>query len=77
MFNRGQGNGDVVADFAGNRAAAGDQFQFIGYGTAAQGATFTQVDATHWSINSADGLVHDIITLQNSAAVHPSDYLFI
>jgi Ca2+-binding RTX toxin-like protein len=77
VFNRGQANGDVVADFTGNGAAAGDQFQFIGYGTAAQGATFTQVDATHWSINSADGLVHDIITLPNSAAVHPSDYLFI
>ena len=31
--------------------------------TAAQGATLTQVDARHWSINSVDGLTHDIITL--------------
>ena len=49
----------------------------MGYGTAAQGATFTQVDATHWSINSADGSVHDVITLQNGASVHPSDYVFV
>jgi Ca2+-binding RTX toxin-like protein len=39
VFIRGQGNGDVVADFAGNGAAAGDQFQFIGYGTAASTCT--------------------------------------
>jgi len=77
VFTRGLSNGDIVGDFNGNGAAAGDQFQFVGYGTAAQGATFTKVDATHWSINSADGLTHDIITLQNSAAVHPSDYIFI
>jgi Ca2+-binding RTX toxin-like protein len=76
-FVRGQGNGDIVDDFAGNGGAAGDSFRFSGYGTAAQGATFTQVDTFHWSINSADGLVHDIITLGNAASVHASDYLFV
>ena len=58
-------------------SSAPDQLQFVGYGTAAQGATFTQVDATRWSINSSDGLVQDIITLSNSASIHPSDYLFV
>jgi len=28
-------------------------------------------------INSADGLVHDIITLSNNASVHASDYMFV
>ena len=77
VFHRGEANGDTVVDFNGNGAAAGDQFQLSGYGTAAQGATLTNVDATHWSINSADGLVHDIIALSNGAGVHSSDYLFV
>jgi Ca2+-binding RTX toxin-like protein len=77
VFARGEANGDMISDFTGNGAAAGDSFRFVGYGTAAQGATFTQVDATHWSINSSDGLTHDVITLQNAASVHVSDYLFV
>jgi hypothetical protein len=66
-----------VADFSGNGAAAGDSLTFAGYGTVAQGATFTQVDATHWSINSSDGTVHDILTFANGASIHASDYLFL
>ena len=76
-FTSGESNGDIVVDFAGNGASAGDQFQFIGYGTAAAGATFVQIDATHWQINSADGLIHDIITIQNGASIYPTDYIFI
>ena len=77
VFNRGQGSGDSISDFIGNGVGIGDQFQFVGYGTATQGATFTQVDATHWSINSADGLVYDVITLSNGASIHASDYIFV
>jgi glucose/arabinose dehydrogenase len=77
VFHKAEASGDSVADFNGNGAAVGDQLQFAGYGTAAQGATLTAVDATHWSINSADGLTHDIITLSNGAGVHSSDYLFV
>ena len=77
VFHRGEAGGDTIADFAGNGAAAGDQLQFSGYGTAAQGANLTNIDATHWSINSADGTVHDIITLSNGAGIHSSDYLFV
>jgi len=29
-----------------------------------------------WQIKSADGLVHDIVTLSNNASVHASDYVF-
>jgi Ca2+-binding RTX toxin-like protein len=43
VFHRGQGNGDMAVDFAGNGAAQGDSLQFVGYGA---GATFTKVDAT-------------------------------
>ena len=78
VFVSGQANGDVVVDFAGSDAAVGDDFQFAGFGTAAQDASFTQVDATNqWRIHSGlDG--HDeIITLQNGASVHASDFIFI
>jgi Ca2+-binding RTX toxin-like protein len=77
VFHKGEANGDTIMDFNGNGAAAGDQLRFTGYGTAAQGATLTSIDATHWSINSADGLVHDTITLANGASIHASDYFFI
>jgi Ca2+-binding RTX toxin-like protein len=76
VFRRGEANGDVITVFNGNDAAVGDQLQFVGYGTAAQGASLTMVDATHWSINSADGLTHDIISVQIGAAIHSSDYFF-
>jgi Ca2+-binding RTX toxin-like protein len=78
VFHRGDGGGDIITDFAGNGASAGDSFQLVGYGTAAQGATFTQIGTTNqWQINSAAGLVHDIITLSNNAGVHASDFVFV
>jgi serralysin len=76
VFVSGQANGDVVLDFAGNGAAAGDSFRFEGFGTVAQGAAFTQLDGTNqWQIHSGlDG--HDeIITLKNGALVHASDFI--
>ena len=74
VFRRGQAAGDTVVDFAGNDAGAGDALQFVGYGP---GATFVQLDGTHWRINSSDGQVHETITVQNGAAVHTSDVLFV
>ena len=69
QFQAGESGGDVIADFAGNGAAAGDSFLFIGFGTAAQGATFTQIGATNqWQIHSGLDAHNEIITLQNSAA---------
>jgi len=76
-FSPRRSNGDTLVDFTGNGAAAGDTFQFVGYGTAGAGATFTQLDATHWRMNSSDGAVHDTITLSNGASVHASDFLFV
>ena len=74
IFNVGEANGDTVMDFAGNDAAAGDSLLFIGYGA---GATFTQMDATHWEVNYNGGADHDVITFANSASVHASDYHFM
>src|SRR3954469_1503618 len=48
VFQRRTANGDAIADFNGNVAAADDSFEFVGYGP---GATFTQVDAFHWQVN--------------------------
>ena len=74
IFNVGQANGDTVVDFAGNGAAAGDSLHFVGYGP---GASFTNIDATHWQINFNGGASHDIITFSNAAAIEASDFLFL
>lgn len=75
QFSAGESNGDTIADFSGS-AGQGDQLVFFGYGLASQGATLTQVDSTHWSINSADGTVHDVLTIANGAAISAGDYQF-
>ena len=77
VFNAGQANGDMVADFAGNAGLAGDSLLFVGFGTAAQGATFTQVGATNqWTIHSGLGGPDEMITLSNGAPIDASDFLF-
>jgi hypothetical protein len=35
VFKAGEANGDMIVDFAGNGAAAGDSLQFVGYGPGA------------------------------------------
>jgi trimeric autotransporter adhesin len=74
VFHMGQGDGDVVVDFAGNGAAAGDSLQFVGYGA---GATFTQNDTTHWQVNFNGGTSHEVITFMNGASIDPTDVVFM
>jgi hypothetical protein len=74
VFNRGQAGGDTITDFAGNGAAAGDQLQFVGFGA---GATFTNIDATHWQISYNNGANYEIVTFTNGAAIHSSDFIFL
>ena len=77
VFHAGEANGDMITDFAGNGAAAGDSLTFVGFGTAAQGATFTQVGASNqWLIDSGIGGADATITLLNGASVDASDFLF-
>jgi hypothetical protein len=45
--------------------------------TAAQGATFTPLNATQWQIHSGLDGHNEIITLANGAAVHASDFVFV
>jgi Ca2+-binding RTX toxin-like protein len=74
VFNAGQAGGDTVLDFAGNGANPGDSLRFVGYGP---GATFTNIDSTHWQINYNGGTSHEIITFSNAASIHPSDFIFV
>ena len=74
VFHVGQANGDTVVDFAGNGAAAGDLLQFAGFGG---GATFTNIDATHWQINYNAGASHEVIAFSNAAAIDVTDFVFI
>ena len=77
-FNAGQADGDAITDFFGNGALAGDALRFIGYGTAALGATFTQVGASNdWQIHSGIASLTETIHLTNGASVHPSDVTFL
>jgi Ca2+-binding RTX toxin-like protein len=73
----GQSIAELITDFAGNGAAAGDVLRFTGFGTAAQGATFTQFNATQWQIHSGLDGHNEFITLSNGASVHPSDFVFV
>jgi Peptidase M10 serralysin C terminal/RTX calcium-binding nonapeptide repeat (4 copies) len=75
VFVAGEANGDAITDFNGNGAAAGDSLELSGYGA---GATFTNIDATHWQVNYGAGLnSHDIITFTNAAAINAQDVLFV
>ncbi len=77
VFARGETHGDTMHDFTGNGGGAGDSLRFTGYGTPGEGATFVQVDATHWNINSSDGLIRDTLIVANAGSIHVSDYLFV
>lgn len=63
VFRAGEANGDVVADF---NEVSGDRLQFLGYD---DGASFTQIDATHWQIGS------DVITFANAPIISVADYV--
>jgi len=73
VFRAEEADGDVVVDFDGQGAAAGDSLQFVGFGP---GATFTQNDATHWQITYNSGSSVETITFLNSASIHATDFLF-
>jgi Ca2+-binding RTX toxin-like protein len=78
VFHAGQAHGDVVYEFNGNGAAAGDVLRFEGYGTLEEGATFHQLTATEWQITSADGTISETITLTAGAVIDTTtDIMFV
>jgi Ca2+-binding RTX toxin-like protein len=74
IFAAGEAAGDMVADFAGNGSGAGDSLLFVGYGS---GATFTNIDTTHWQVNYNSGLSHEVIVFMNGAAIDVTDVAFM
>ncbi len=76
VFQRGEAHGDAVTDFSGSAGQA-DQLLFSGYGSAEDGAKFTQIDNSHWEVSSADGLTHEQITFANHAVITANDWHFI
>jgi Ca2+-binding RTX toxin-like protein len=74
VFSAGQADGDIIVDFDGQGAAAGDLLQFVGYGP---GATFTTIDPTRWQVNYNGGASHEVITFMNGASIHASDIVFM
>ena len=72
VFTVGEADGDIVVDFDGQGAAAGDSLTFVGYGA---DATFSQQDATHWQINYSGGT--ETISFANGAAPDLSDWHFV
>jgi Ca2+-binding RTX toxin-like protein len=81
IFRAAQANGDVVVDFDayGSRGAPEhDVLQFSGFGTAAQGATFTEIGSSNqWQIHSGLDGHNEIITFSNNAHLLQSDYSFL
>jgi hypothetical protein len=75
VFGRGEANGDFIA--VSPAMARPPATSFSSWATERRRKVrLTMVDVTHWSMNSADGFTHDIITVQNGAAIHASDCFF-
>jgi Ca2+-binding RTX toxin-like protein len=70
IFRRGEANGDVVTDLTSVGNHLQDRLAFIGYGP---GATFTQIDSTHWQINYDGNTHHEVITFLNAPVINPTD----
>ena len=58
-------------------SVSGRLVSFIGFGTTAGEATFTQIGATNqWQIHSGLDAHNETITLSNNATVNASDFVF-
>ena len=66
--------GDIIMDFAGNGAAAGDVLRFEGFGP---GATFTQLDDWTWQVTYNGGASSELLAFDNAATIHVSDFMFV
>jgi VCBS repeat-containing protein len=77
VFAAGEADGDWVDNVMGIDAVAHESFRFVGFGTAADGATFTQIgDTNQWQIHSGLDGHNEVITFLNGARVYASNYVF-
>ena len=74
VLRRGEADGDVLVDFDGAYGWPGDSITFVGYGS---GAFLTRDDATHWTVHSGDGLVHETFEVLTGRTIVESDYFFV
>ena len=75
-FVSGVADGAAISDF--DDVGEHDILTFSGFGTAAQGATFTQIGVTdQWQIHSGLDAHNETITLSNHATPHAGDFLFM
>ncbi len=72
VLAKGQSNGDIITDFRGNGAAAGDSIKLIGWGA---GTTVTQGTSSNlWEIR--DGVDHSVEVVTIYTPVNVSDIMF-
>jgi VCBS repeat-containing protein len=77
VFVAGSAHGATVADFNGNQVGELDLLVFTGFGTQAQGATFSQIGNTdQWQIHSGLDAHNEIVTIIGVASIHASDFSF-
>jgi VCBS repeat-containing protein len=77
VFAAGEADGDWVDNVTNIFAGALETFRFVGFGTAADGATFTQIgDTNQWQIHSGLDGHNEVITFLNGARVYASNYVF-
>jgi Ca2+-binding RTX toxin-like protein len=76
VFDAGQADGDVIADFLGRSARVGDAIVLKGFGTTADGATFTPLTPLDWLITPAGGGVGETIHFLTAPVISPHDIHF-
>ncbi len=76
VFLAGQADGDVITDFLGRSAGPGDDIVFRGFGTAADGATFTPLTPLDWLITPAGSGAAETIHFLTAPAISPHDVHF-
>ena len=77
QFSAGSANGATVADFTHDQVSEFDLLVFSGFGTAAEGATFSQIGNTdQWQIHSGLDGHNETITL-GVGPLHAGDFVFV
>jgi Ca2+-binding RTX toxin-like protein len=77
QFSAGSANGATVADFTHDQVTEWDFLVFSGFGTGAQGATFSQIGNTdQWQIHSGLDGHNETITL-GVGPLHAEDFVFV